>query len=246
MTPSQTRTDPARTDRIAGSGWTLGVDTSTAVCVGLARGDEIISLRDDNPRAHAERLMPLVEQACRQAGIAVDQISEIAVGVGPGPYTGLRVGIVTGRVLAHLGGTEPHPVCSLDVLARQWADSGTAPADGFIVATDARRHELYWARYDAAGNRLDGPQVGKPETLPDGVPVGGPGCAARGLVPAQGAPETLDAGLLAACWRRLPDVGIEPLYLRDPDATAPTTRKATLTPTRLTLPAVRRAVADPR
>lgn len=246
MTPSQTRPSRTPTGEIAGSGWTLGVDTSTAVCVGLARGDEVISLRDDNPRAHAEHLVPLIEQACLQAGIAVGQISEIAVGVGPGPYTGLRVGIVTGRVLAHLGGTEPHPVCSLDVLAHQWVDSGTAPAEGFIVATDARRHELYWARYDASGDRIDGPRVSRPETLPDGVAVGGPGCAARGLVPADGAPGTLDAGLLAACWRRLPDVGIEPLYLRDPDATAPTTRKATLTPTRLTLPAVHRAAADPR
>lgn len=235
MTASQAGSDLG-TDR-AGSGWTLAVDTSTAVCVGLARGDQVISLRDDNPRAHAEQLMPLVEQACGQAGIAVGQIDQIAVGVGPGPYTGLRVGIVTGRVLAHLGGTQPHPVCSLDVLALQWVESGSAPADGFVVATDARRHELYWARYDGQGARLDGPEVGAPDTLPAGVPVGGPGCAARGLEAAAGAPEVLDAGVLAAHWTQLPDVGIEPLYLRDPDAVVPTTRKATLTPTRLRLPA---------
>ncbi|WP_084648483.1 tRNA (adenosine(37)-N6)-threonylcarbamoyltransferase complex dimerization subunit type 1 TsaB [Acidipropionibacterium thoenii] len=228
------------TDERADPGWTLAVDTSTAVCVGLARGDQVISLRDDNPRAHAEQLMPLVESACAQAGIEVHEISEVAVGVGPGPYTGLRVGIVTARVLAELGGTPLHPVCSLDVLARQWVDSATAPAEGFVVATDARRHELYWAAYDAAGWRVDGPSVGKPQTLPAGLPVGGPGCAARGIEPAEGAPEVLDAGLLASCWRELPNVGIEPLYLRDPDATVPTTRKATLTPTRLTLPPLRR------
>lgn len=217
------------------SGWTLGVDTSTAVCVGLVRGDRVISLRDDNPRAHAERLMPLIEQACDQAGIRVGEIGEVAVGVGPGPYTGLRVGIVTARMIAHLGGAGLHPVCSLDVLARQWADAG-AP-DDFIAATDARRHELYWARYDFRGARVDGPQVGPVDELPAGVPVGGPGCAARGIDAAAGSPQTLDAGVLAAAWIRMPDVGVEPLYLREPDATAPTTRKATLTPTRLSLPA---------
>lgn len=221
------------------TGWTLGVDTSTAVCVGLSRGAQAICLRDDNPRAHAERLMPLVEQACARAQIAVGDIAEVSVGVGPGPYTGLRVGIVTARLIAHLSGTQVHPVCSLDVLARQWADAG-APAEGFVVASDARRHELYWARYDAAGRRLDGPHVGAPDTLPEGLPVGGPGCPARGLTPAEGSPEQLDAGVLAASWTRMPDVGAEPLYLRDPDATVPTTRKATLTPARLTLPAALR------
>lgn len=217
------------------SGWTLGVDTSTAVCVGLANGDRVIALRDDNPRAHAERLMPLIEQACELAGIRVDQVSEVAVGVGPGPYTGLRVGIVTARMIAHLGGAGLHPVCSLDVLARQWADGG-AP-DGFIAASDARRHELYWACYDSRGQRVDGPRVGPVSELPQGMPVGGPGCAARGIDAAPGSPLRLDAGTLAAAWTRMPDVGVEPLYLREPDATVPTTRKATLTPTRLTLPA---------
>lgn len=219
----------------------LGIDTSTAVCVGLARGTEVlVSLRHDDPRAHAEQLMPLVEQACQQAGVDLHEVSEFAVGVGPGPYTGLRVGVVTGRVLAHLAGADPHPVCSLDVLAREWADAPGELGGGFVVCTDARRHELYWARYDARGGRADGPHVTSPEELPEGLPVGGPGCRARGLEPAAGSPEHLDAGVLAAAWRTMPDVGLEPLYLRDPDATVPTTRKATLTPTRLALPGLRR------
>ena len=144
--------------------------------------------------------------------------------------------MVTGRVLAHLAGLEPRPVCSLDVLATQWAIGADAPGGQFIVCTDARRHELYWARYDAAGQRLDGPHVSAPDTLPQDLPVGGPGCAARGLTSAPGAPEQLDAGALAAHWTSLPDVGLEPLYLRDPDATVPTTRKATLTTARIRLP----------
>ena len=182
--------------------------------------------------------MPLIHTACEQAEIALTDIGDVAIGVGPGPYTGLRVGVATGRVLAHLADLTPHPVCSLDVLARQWADDGV---DGeFVVCTDARRHELYWARYDASGNRLDGPNVTRPEELPEGIPVGGPGCPVRGLTPAPGSPERLDAGVLAASWQTMPDVGLEPLYLRDPDATVPTTRKATLAPTRLTLPGIKR------
>lgn len=218
---------------------TLGVDTSTAVCVGLARGTQVLAdLRVDDPRAHAEQLMPLVEQACRRAGVELTDVDEVAIGMGPGPYTGLRVGVVTGRVLAQLAGCTPHPVCSLDVLARQWAD--TAAGEEMVVCTDARRHEVYWARYDARGRRLDGPHVGAPDTLPDGVRLGGPGCPARGLEPDPSAPQHLSAGVLAASWASMPDVGLEPLYLRDPDATVPTTRKATLTPTRLTLPGHRR------
>lgn len=143
--------------------------------------------------------------------------------------------MATGRVLAHLAGLTPHPVCSLDILARQWAG-----VDGeFVVCTDARRHELYWARYDASGHRLDGPNVTRPEDLPKDLPIGGPGCLVRGLTPTPGSPEHLDAGVLAASWQAMPDVGLEPLYLRDPDATVPTARKATLTPTRLTLPGLR-------
>ncbi|WP_130866015.1 tRNA (adenosine(37)-N6)-threonylcarbamoyltransferase complex dimerization subunit type 1 TsaB [Acidipropionibacterium timonense] len=216
---------------------TLGIDTSSAVCVGLARGGQVLAQRRvDDPRAHAEQLMPLVEQVCAEAGVALTDVDEIAVGVGPGPYTGLRVGVVTGRVLAHLGGSTPHPVCSLDVLAAQWVSGDNAPTGEFVVCSDARRHELYWARYDQRGQRLDGPHVTSPQGLPGGLPVGGPGCAARDLTPAAGSPEHLDAGLLAARWHELPDVGLEPLYLRDPDATVPTTRKATLAPARIRLP----------
>ena len=77
----------------------LGIDTSTAVSVGLACGSEVlVSLHHDDPRAHAEQLMPLIHTACEQAEIALTDIGDVAIGVGPGPYTGLRVGVATGRV----------------------------------------------------------------------------------------------------------------------------------------------------
>ena len=89
-------------------------------------------------------------------------ITAVAAGTGPGPYTGLRAGLVTARVLGSALGVPVYGVCTLDVVAAGVASTGTAAGQGFIVATDARRREVYWARYDADGRRLDGPAVGFP------------------------------------------------------------------------------------
>ncbi|HHT12846.1 MAG TPA: tRNA (adenosine(37)-N6)-threonylcarbamoyltransferase complex dimerization subunit type 1 TsaB, partial [Propionibacterium sp.] len=175
--------------------WTVGIDTSHVVAVGIARdGDPVARVIVDDTRAHAEALMPSVLEACEQAGIALTDVGEFAVGMGPGPFTGLRVGIATARTLALVGGKPVHPVCSLDVVAKQWAASrapsvpeepasrvpsvpeerGNVSRDtpAFLVATDARRKELYWATYDADGNRIGEPQVSAPTELP-GLPVVG-------------------------------------------------------------------------
>lgn len=209
--------------------WTLAVDTSTDICIALAHDGRVVAtdLVADR-RGHAEKLMPAISALCAAQGIAVSDITEVAVGLGPGPFTGLRVGIVTGHTIASLAGSTMHGLCSLDVVARQWVDSGDAPTGGFVIASDARRKELYWARYDATGRRLDGPNVGGPESLPAGLPVAGPGSNAfPELFDATG-PTTLDAGVMAAHWAELPDAGTDAMYLRKPDAVAPTTRKSTL------------------
>lgn len=226
------------------SDWVLGIDTSTDVCVGLARDGELVgSWRLDDRRAHAEHLQVLINQACSEQGIGLSDISRVAVGLGPGPFTGLRVGIVTARTLAGLGPgfpqtlAEPHGVCSLDIVARQFVRDGGVPAQGFVVVSDARRKELYWARYGADGVRLGAAQVSAPTELPD-LPIVGP---AAGLYPevigdrVVAGPRQLDAGVLAASIDLLPDAGVEPLYLRRPDATVPTTRKSALVPPRLSL-----------
>jgi tRNA threonylcarbamoyl adenosine modification protein YeaZ len=98
------------------------------------------------------------------------------VGVGPGPYTGLRVGVVTARVLGAVLGLPVHGVCSLDVIAAATL-LATAPGREFLVATDARRKEVYWARYDAAGRRLEGPGVGGASSIAGAaeLPVAGAG-----------------------------------------------------------------------
>lgn len=207
----------------------LGLDTATQVQAGLSDGSRVLASRAfDDPRRHVEQLAPLIAELAADAGIALTEVTKIIVGLGPGPYTGLRVGIATARTLGAALGIEVRGVCSLDGLAAQWLRSELAPTGDFLIATDARRREVYWACYDAAGVRLAGPSVGSPADLP-GLPIGGPaGSSYLELPIAPGAPTHLDAGVLASVGSSLPDAGIEPLYLRKPDATPPGPRKSVL------------------
>ncbi|MEL4358120.1 MULTISPECIES: tRNA (adenosine(37)-N6)-threonylcarbamoyltransferase complex dimerization subunit type 1 TsaB [unclassified Luteococcus] len=217
------------TDLEPGAGWALAIDTSTDICIGLAHDGRIVaSDRIDDRRGHAEKLMPLIQAMCARMGIAVSDITEVAVGLGPGPFTGLRVGIVTGHTIASLAGAPMHGVCSLDIVAKQWLTSDDAPEGEFVVASDARRKELYWARYAADGTRTDGPHVSAPADLPAGLPIAGPGRSACPELFVADGPDRLDAGILATRWAELPDAGSDAMYLRKPDAVAPTTRKSTL------------------
>lgn len=211
--------------------WTLAVDTSTMVCAAIACDGELVAeARLDDSRAHTEALTPMIQDLCAEAGIAVAGISEFVVGVGPGPFTGLRVGIVTARTLASLAGTEAHGVCSLDVIARQAVASGAVSGE-FLSVIDARRKQVYWARHNGIGDRVDGPHVSDPDDLPD-LPATGPGAALTTRTPI--GEDFLRAAVMATDWALLADVGVEPLYLRSPDATVPTGRKSTLLPTGLT------------
>ena len=197
--------------------WTLGIDTSHHVAVGLARdGEPVASEVVADTRAHGEALTPLIQRLCASAGIAMTGIDSYAVGMGPGPFTGLRVGIVTARTLAAVTGSPLHGVCSLDVIAAQWQD---AP-DEFVVASDARRKEFYWALY-RDGIRVGDPRVSAPEVIPD-LPAAGP------VLDDPAGPRHLDAAVLAARWTDLPSVDGEPFYLRAADAAVPRTRKSAL------------------
>ncbi|WP_375423701.1 tRNA (adenosine(37)-N6)-threonylcarbamoyltransferase complex dimerization subunit type 1 TsaB [uncultured Friedmanniella sp.] len=209
----------------------LAVDTSTTVTVGLARGDTVLAVAGVPDRmAHVEQLIPLVRRCLREAGVAPADLDLIVAGLGPGPYTGLRVGIVTAQVLASALGIAWRGVCSLDVLAAQVVAEHAAAPEQFVVATDARRREVYWARYDARGVRLGAPLVGPAGEVP-ALPTVGPGAD---LYPdhlqAVLGPRTLDPGVLAVRGPGLPDAGREPLYLRRPDAAEPTRRKSVLLP----------------
>lgn len=205
--------------------WVLGIDTSHFVAVGLANGRQPLDrIVVPDTRAHLETLMPSVQELLSRHDVTLSQLAAVAVGMGPGPFTGLRVGVAAASVLAATSGIPLRRVCSLDVIAAQWDE---APPE-FIVASDARRKELYWARY-ANGRRTGEPQVSAPTDVP-GLPVIGavPDTYRDHLdwvdVPAG----TLDPAILASVAQDLPEAGEEPFYLRPADATVGGAPKSTL------------------
>ena len=204
----------------------LALDTSTVVNVGLARGDRVLATATvADQMAHVEQLMPLLSECVDAAAVRVADLDQLVVGVGPGPFTGLRVGIVTARMLSYVLRIGLHGVCSLDVLAAQFL--GESP-DEFVVATDARRREVYWARYSPLGVRLGEPRVSRPSDLPR-LPVIGPAADLYAdQLQAVPGPRSMDPAVLATTGATLPDAGHEPLYLRHPDATELTRPKSVL------------------
>lgn len=206
----------------------LAIDTAVAVAAGIAVDGKVaaaVTLSGD--RNHVEQLAPLVTRLAADCGVRLSAVTDVVVGMGPGPFTGLRVGIVSAQVIASTLGVPLHRVCTLDALALQWGD---APEE-FVVVTDARRKEVYWARY-RAGARVEGPVVTAPSAVPN-LAAGGPGV---GLCPqltsTTDALRSVDAGTLALRGLELPDVGPAPLYLRRPDATVPKHTKSVLVTTR--------------
>lgn len=203
----------------------LALDSATPlVTVALHDGtDVVVELVAERPMKHAEQLAPLIERAMSDAGVVRQDLTAIAAGVGPGPFTGLRVGLVTARTLGFVLDIPVYGVCSLDVLAVEAVDTGAVTAD-FVVATDARRKEVYLARYDAEGLRLDGPVVGRPADLATDDPVVGEGAVLYPEVfPRRTGPTAPSAGWLARVVtdERAELCDPEPLYLRRPDAATP-------------------------
>ena len=205
----------------------LAFDTATPlVTVALHDGTQVVAeRRSDQPLKHGEQLAPLIEQVMQDAGIDRLDLTAIAVGVGPGPFTGLRVGLVTARTLGHVLEIPVYGVCTLDVIA---AEAARGQQDGvgrpFLVATDARRKEVYLASYDESGTRLSGPVVDKPAALATDAPVAGGGAALYpDAFPRRIGPDEPSAAWLAQCVAAelVELLDPEPLYLRRPDAVAP-------------------------
>ena len=147
----------------------VGFDTATpAVSVALHDGDRVVAQAFAvDARRHSELLMPMIAKVMADAGASRADLGAVAVGVGPGPYTGLRVGVVTARVLGSVLDVPVYGLCSLDIIAASAA--AAHPGREFLVATDARRKEVYWARYDQAGRRVTGPGVGLASSIPHGA-----------------------------------------------------------------------------
>ncbi|MEV7865140.1 tRNA (adenosine(37)-N6)-threonylcarbamoyltransferase complex dimerization subunit type 1 TsaB [Streptomyces sp. NPDC088124] len=209
----------------------LAVDTATpAVTVALHDGSSALAAeRLVDARRHGELLLPAVDRVLARAGRKLDAVTDVIVGVGPGPYTGLRVGLVTASTFGSVLGVPVRGLCTLDGLA--YASGLTEP---FVVATDARRKEVYWARYADSRTRLTEPAVDRPADLADrfgdelaGLPVVGAGALLYPEVfPDARAPEHQSAEALAALAAERLAAGGEflaplPLYLRRPDAQVP-------------------------
>jgi tRNA threonylcarbamoyl adenosine modification protein YeaZ len=202
----------------------LAIDTSVGVSVAILKSNgEVTQSQAIDHGMQGELTAELISKVVVDSGIGIEEISDVVVGVGPGPFTGLRVGLVTAGVFAHAREIPIHGICSLDAIAFDYAKP-------CVVVTDARRKELYWARYD--GIRIGEPQVSKPEVIASQFPSSdfvGPGAQ---LYPdfVSGKVMDLSAGSLAKLFvsgsAQLVDV--LPMYLRKPDAVEPTIRKLVL------------------
>lgn len=206
----------------------LAFDTATPlVSVAVHDGQGVVAERlSSTPMKHGEQLAPLIEAVLADAGVGRLALTRIAVGTGPGPFTGLRVGLVTARTLGHVLALPVVGVCTLDVIAVEVlaTAAGGDLVDGFLVATDARRKEVYCAAYDAHGRRVSGPSVGPAVQVATERPVAGVGPELfPDSFPRAIAPNRPSAGWLAqAVVGELVELtGPEPLYLRRPDAVAP-------------------------
>jgi tRNA threonylcarbamoyl adenosine modification protein YeaZ len=201
----------------------LGLDTSTpAVSVAVVRGTELLAeLVVVDARRHGELLAQGIRGALADAGVSRSDLEAVAVGLGPGPFTGLRVGVVTAATLSDALQIPAYGTCSLDALG----------VGRRAAVTDARRREVYWATYDEDGRRSHGPQVAKPAEVVDalrGLPVVGAGAlqyaaAFEGL---DLRPEPLYPSAVRIVQVVRPKLGsppqpLVPMYLRRPDAEQP-------------------------
>ncbi|WP_330439024.1 tRNA (adenosine(37)-N6)-threonylcarbamoyltransferase complex dimerization subunit type 1 TsaB [Streptomyces griseoaurantiacus] len=208
----------------------LALDTATpAVTVALHDGTSVLASSNQvDARRHGELLLPAVDRVLAEAGTRLDAVTGVVVGVGPGPYTGLRVGLMTADTFGLALGVPVHGLCTLDALAYEAA--GTDLGGPFVVATDARRKEVYWARYEDPRTRVTEPAVDRPADLAEavaGLPAVGAGAALYpDAFPDVRGPELVSAAALAALAAERLAAGAEllpprPLYLRRPDAQVP-------------------------
>jgi tRNA threonylcarbamoyl adenosine modification protein YeaZ len=210
----------------------LAIDTSSAAVTAAVidvSADDVVSLSERvtvNARGHGEYLAPNIAAGLAEAGAVAGDLGAIVAGTGPGPFTGLRVGLVTAAVMGELLDVPTYGVCSLDAIAPPAHDGE------LVVATDARRKEVYWARY-LGGVRIEGPEVSRPADVPPGSRAAA-GAGARLYADVLGVPildrDYPSATALVRCAvdrirEGAPSEPLTPLYLRRPDAVPSPTSK---------------------
>ncbi|TWP46418.1 tRNA (adenosine(37)-N6)-threonylcarbamoyltransferase complex dimerization subunit type 1 TsaB [Lentzea tibetensis] len=228
----------------------LAVDTATpAVTAGVVEllPDSLTLLAQRvtvNAKAHGELLTPHIQACLAEAGRTFAELDAIVCGSGPGPFTGLRVGLATAGALGQALNRPVYPVPTPDALALDALALMLDPASGssgghpLLVATDARRREVYWAAYDALGRRVDGPHVERPADLAAKLPSLGVhqavGEGAQLYADVLGlpvldvkhpSPVSLVTAASAEVLAQARPAPLTPLYLRRPDAVEPVGRK---------------------
>jgi len=202
----------------------LAIDTSAGISVACVTSDgRLIEKSLDAHNLHGELTVQMIHDVLAEAQLLPEDVSDLVVGVGPGPYTGLRVGIACATVFGFARNIPVHGICSLDAVAYDFGKP-------CVVITNARRKELYWAEY--SNGRLGEPQVSLPKDLVTALPDAqfvGPGAA---LYPDVISGEVM--GLRAAALAELflsgtaQVVQVTPMYLRAPDAVEPGKPKSVL------------------
>ena len=200
------------------SGYSLAIDTSAGTSVAvLSMGTVLAELNFPEPMTHSERIGAAIEQVLADANVKPSQISQVVAGVGPGPFTGLRVGLAAAQFFALGAKADLVSVCSLDAIALDYFAANPG-SKALLVSTDARRKEVFWASYQGVANgipvRVLGPSVNKPEDLNQFIDLE--------------EHERTDLVVRAASLGQIafsqsltelgPDRDLTPIYLREPDA----------------------------
>ncbi len=198
--------------------FSIALDTSAGTTVAVLKDDVVLSeLNFDENMTHAERIGQTLSDALTKAGIRAKEIDRVVVGAGPGPFTGLRVGLAAARFFALGANAELVGVCSLDAIALQFYKQNPS-AGSLLVTTDARRKEVFWAAYSGVSNgiptRVIGPNVNKEQDIKDFIDIEShlrtdllATAAALGQIAFSETNTELG-----------PNYDVSPIYLREPDA----------------------------
>lgn len=195
----------------------LAIDTSAGTSVAIvdpSTGRIVAERSTPDTMRHAEVIGTLLAEVLEAAAVRPIALDGVVVGMGPGPFTGLRVGIAAARTFALGAGLPLLPMVSADAVARQQALSGAS--DTVIVVTDARRKEVFWSLYELSGSepvRVDGPGLAKPDSLPH--------TSARRVDAAEIPAAQLALAAAALVEAGKPLASDDALYLRSPDVTMP-------------------------
>lgn len=202
----------------------LALDTSVGVSIAILDGPVVLSeFTDTQHGIQGEQTAAKISDLLIESGLSISDLTHVVVGVGPGPYTGLRVGIATAQAIAFARNIPVVGICSLDAVANDFGKP-------CLVVTDARRKELYWAHYEEKSSSE--PNVDLPEKLVEKFPNATFVGPAAKLYPnhIDGNEIPLRAAALGVLFASgsATELPISPLYLRKPDAKEPSSRKSVL------------------